>query len=330
MKLWINALEISLVLVLLIQLSGLTSPGRQTWMQWRDSWRGGAMASLVLLASLATPQLVHASTYPPESLLTNLESRLLEPPSCLPTCASIPTMHLSATPNELRLRLSVHTQVATAIPLPGHSDHWTPAQISLDGRESPVLSRDPQGTLWAQLPAGTHQLILNGPIAKRTTIQLALPLIPHRTTVDAPAWKVDGVQDNGTTDTQLHLTAISREAGQTRGTALESATLPSFLRIDRTFAFDLTWHVTTVVTRSSSLGSGIIEDVPLMPGEVVTSDHLRVKNQKVLVNLSPQQQTFQWDSLLTQQSLLTLTAPPQTHWIEVWHLQISPLWHPPP
>ena len=327
MKLWINVLEISLVVVLLIQLSGLTPRGRQSWMQWRESWRSGAMASLVLFVTLATPQLVQASTYPTDSLLSNLESRLLEPPTCLPACASIPTMHLSATPAELRLRLSVHTQVATAIPLPGHSDHWTPTQISLDGRESPALSRDPHGILWAQLPAGTHQLMLIGPIAKRTTIQLALPLIPHRTTTDAPAWKVDGVQDNGTTEAQLHLTAISREASQPRSTALESATLPSFLRIDRTFTFDLTWRVTTVVTRSSPLGGGIIEEIPLMPGEVVTSD-LHVKNQKVLVSLSPQQHTFQWDSLLTQQAALTLTAPPQTHWIEVWHLHISPLWHP--
>jgi hypothetical protein len=327
MKLWINILEISLVFILVIQLSGLTPRGRQTWMQWRDSWRGGAMVSLLLLASLVTPQLAHAGTYPPESLLKDLESRLLEPPTCLPACASISTMHLSATPAQLRLRLSVQTQVATAIPLPGHADHWTPTQISLDGRDSPALSRDTLGTLWAQLPAGSHQLILTGPIAKRTTIQVALPLIPHRTTIDAAAWKIDGVQDNGTTDTQLHLTAISREAGQPRSTALESATLPSFLRIDRMFTFDLTWRVTTVVTRTSPVGSGIIAEIPLMPGEVVTSE-LHVKNQKVLVSLSPQQQTVQWDSLLTQQPLLTLTALPQSHWIEVWHLQISPLWHP--
>jgi hypothetical protein len=328
MKLWINVLEISLLFVLLIQLSGLSPRGRQTWIQWRDSWRGGLMASIVLFLSLATPPVVDASTYPTDSLLTDLKSRLLEPPTCLPHCASIPTMHVDATASELRLRLSVHTQAATAIPLPGHPDHWAPTQISLDGRESPALSRDSHGILWVQLQSGTHQLILTGPIAKRTTIQLPLPLIPHRTTVDAPMWKVDGIHDNGTTDAQLHLTTIGRDAGQLRSTALESATLPSFLRIDRTFVFDLTWRITTVVSRSSSPGSGIIEEIPLMPGEVVTSDHVHVKNQNVLVNLSPQQQTVQWESLLTQHPSLTLTAPAQTHWIEVWHLQISPLWHP--
>ncbi|MDH4185462.1 MAG: hypothetical protein OEV08_00570, partial [Nitrospira sp.] len=326
-----NFAGVILVLLLLFQLSDQIPPSATSWTNWVKGLRQPAVTALVLLAALmgsAMPSIAADDRYPSEPLLQELTSRLLQPPPCLPHCADIPAMHLTATASDLRLRLSLHAQIATAIPLPGHPSHWMPNRVSLDGHSNPALTRQTDGTLWLQTPAGTHHVILEGPLPKRSTVQLPLPLPPHRTTTETRAWKIAGLHENGTTDPQLLLTAVGQNSSPTARTALEAATLPPFLHIERTLIFDLTWRILTTVTRLSPMGSSIVEEVPLLPGESVTSDRMHVKHHRALVSMGPGQESVSWQSVLTQTPELTLAAPVTPHWVETWQLRISPLWHP--
>lgn len=330
LKLFLNLLGVALTFVLLLRLGGLFPYSIETWTTWWKALSGGT-ASVVLILSgtlLLGPASSLAADLPSDTLLKELETRLLEPPDCLPQCAQVPHLHLTATPHTLRLRLEVHAQETTAVPLPGHLNHWLPAQVVVNGTPTPGLQRDSHGTLWLQVVKGTHQVQLEGPLPRRKTVQLPLPLPPHRTTAQTEGWKLDGLHENGTTDPQLQLTQASTSTSSARSAALEPGTLPPFVRIERILLFDVDWRVETTVQRVSPLGSAVVLEIPLLPGESVTTEQIRVKHNRVLLNLGPTQSSAHWQSLLTPQTTLTLKAAPTHDWVEVWKVQVSPLWHP--
>jgi len=89
----------------------------------------------------------------------------------------------------------------------------------------------------------------------------------------------------------------------------------------------LTWQVDTRVVRVSPRGSAAVLEVPLLPGESVTSDNIRVEAGKALLSLGPQDAEVRWSSTFTQRTQLPLTAPDTTAWTEIWRLDVSPIWH---
>ncbi len=279
-----------------------------------------------LLASYAAPY-AHADI-PSESLLTELRTRLLEKPDCLPACAQIPRLHLTVSSDTLRLRLEVHVQDDVAVPLPGHAAHWLPERALLDGTPAGGLFRDSGGTLWMRLPKGSHHVQLEGALPKRSTVQLFLPLPPRRTSVESDGWNVSGLHENGATDPQIQLTRIKHSKDDPGTAALEPTTLPPFVRIERRILLDLDWRVSTTVTRVSPPGTAILLEVPLIHGESVTTDGVRVKHDKVLVSMGAGQREARWDSVLARTARLPLIASEATEWTETWRLNISPIWHP--
>ena len=336
-NLFLHVLQVILVAALLFRLSDWTAPFRPQgpghgprWLGtlWKPTGTTAVLVTLLISGTLLVHQPQAWADIPSESVLKELETRLLEKPECLPACAQIPRLHLTATATTLRLRVQVHAQQHVAVPLPGQAAHWIPNRILLNGARASGLFRDSSGTLWINLPKGSHHVQLEGPLPKRTTIQLPLPLHPRHTTVEATAWKVHGLHENGSTDPQIQLTRIKRQRDQDRTAALEPTTLPPFVRIERTLLLDVDWRVLTRLTRVSPPGTAIVLEVPLIPGESVTTDGVRVRHDKVFLSLSPGQSEARWTSLFQPSDKLTLTAPETTAWTEVWRLNISPIWHP--
>jgi hypothetical protein len=68
-------------------------------------------------------------------------------------------------------------------------------------------------------------------------------------------------------------------------------------------------------------------EVPLLPGEQVTTPGLQVKDAKVFVNLAVNESALNWESNLEKTETLQLTAANTTNWIEVWQADIAPIWH---
>ena len=260
-------------------------------------------------------------------MLEELKTRLLEPPKCLPDCAQVPRLLLDVSPKVLQARIELHAQEAVAVPLPAHAKHWLPERVMVDGKAAKGLFRTRGGELWLQLTKGLHQVTLSGPLPSRTSVQLPLPLKPHRVELKVKGWIVDGVHEDGVADSQLQLTRIRSGAAQVSVPSMEPGALPPFVRVERILHLGLDWRVETRVVRVSPTGTAVVLEVPLLTGESVTTEGIRVNGGRVLVNMAAQQSKLGWLSVLEKRPELTLTAPKSTAWVEVWKADVSPIWH---
>ncbi|MFZ5442080.1 MAG: hypothetical protein ACOZQL_18885 [Myxococcota bacterium] len=284
-------------------------------------------ALLVLLLGLpALAQEDAVKGAPTPQLLEQLRARMLEKPDCAPSCAAIPRLQLEATPKALRVRLEVLSGAETAVPLPGSATQWTPETVLLDGKATSALRRQPDGTLWLAVGEGAHQVQLEGTLPPRDTVQLALPLRAYRVEAKLDGWTLDGLHEDGVADENLQLSRkATNEKGQ--GAALQVGTLPPFVRVQRTLVLGLQWTVETTVERVTPVGNAVVLEVPLLAGESVTSSDVRVQGGKALVNMPPQETQVSWSSVLEAKAPLELTAPTGLPWVEVWRLDVSPVWH---
>lgn len=290
-------------------LRGLASPPAAT------------VAGLLLLL-LALPA---RAELPDDAMLEQLRTRLLEPPKCHPDCASSPRLALEATGTTLRIRQEFGAIATTGVPLPGGLDHWSPDRVTLDGVPAKAMLRTPDGTLWLALTPGAHQVVMEGALPGRDSVQLPLPLKPMRVDARLEGWTIDGLHDDGAPDDNLQLSRV-RAAGAA-GKALEPGTLPPFVRVERALLLGLEWAVETTVTRLTPPGTPIVLVVPLLDGEQITSADVREHDGKAVVNMGPRATDVTWRSVLRERPALVLTAPPDVAWTEVWRLEAAPVWH---
>jgi hypothetical protein len=267
-------------------------------------------------------------------LLQELKRRLLEPPECLPRCAEIPRLAVSASATELMLLLEIDATAAVALPLPGAADGWLPLELSLDGTPLPNLRRGGDGVLLAPVPAGRHRLALSGPLpgAGRSgadQVEIPLPLRPRlvEARVAAP-WQLEGVDADGRPGEQLRLLREAPAAASGPAETFdEPGVLPPLLQVTRTLRLGLDWSVSTEVARLSPAPPPVTLRVPLIPGEAVNTPGLHVDDARVLVSLPPGRTKLAWSSTLTPVDRLTLTAATDPRLTEVWRLEVSPVWH---
>ncbi len=263
---------------------------------------------------------------PDKATLDELSSRLLRQPDCTPACASSGRMAIEVRAGSLRVRVEVDASAATAVPLPGGSAQWTPTQVLLDGQPAKGLLHQSDGVLWIELLPGTHQIVLEGPMPDRDSIQLTLHMKPHRVEASSVGYVVAGVHEDGLADDDLQLTRVRSEDGGT-GASLQPGELPPFARVERTLQVGLNWQVDTRIVRLSPLGTAVVLEVPLLAGESVTTADMHVVAGKVLVNMGPQAREAGWHSVLEQRSPVKLRASTSLSWVELWRVDVGPIWH---
>ncbi len=320
-------LRVALVSLLLLCLSGATR-----------TLRGGGLPGLLrllrrapavlLLATLAGSAMrpVRAAEIPPADLLNELRTRLLAPPECQPDCASIARLALDVGPSVLRARLEIDAVAATAVPLPGGAALWLPERVLLDGETSPGVVRDSGGLLWLRVAPGRHQALMEGPLPDRDTVQISLPLKPHRVTARAQGYRVEGLHEDGTAEDSLQLVRLGGR-NHAAAAALEPTALPPFVRVERALTLGLKWQVETRVVRLTPPGSAVLLEVPLLDGESVTTADVRVRGGKALVSLGSLASQAGWTSSLAQAGALRLRAPDTVAWVEIWRVATAPIWH---
>lgn len=289
------------------------------------TWLGFAVAGLAFVVALGWPGTARAQAVPDKEVLEELSRRILETPSCAPTCASSSRMLIeaNAATKSLRLRVEIEAAAPTAIPLPT-STQWSPEDVLLDGKPARALKRTEDGRVWIAVEKGWHQALLVGALPDRELVQLNLPLKPHHVVAQAEGWRVEGIHEDGLADDNLQLTRVRAASG---GATLEPGQLPPFVRIERTLLIGLDWQVLTKVVRLSPVGTAIVLEVPLLKGESVTTADVRVAAGKAQLNLPPQTQEVSWRSVLDQRSPVILSAPKSVAWTELWRLDMSPVWH---
>ncbi|MEW6367790.1 MAG: hypothetical protein AB1714_24430 [Acidobacteriota bacterium] len=289
---------------------------------------GGAKsaAALVVVLLLAHPLSAVGAEYPPGGMLEELRKRLLEKPGCQPECAQSPRMRLEVAPTFLRARIQIDAAAVTAVPLPGIAKQWTPHRVLIDEAPARGMLRTSDGLLWIPLSPGTHQVLLEGALPDRDTVQIPLPLKPHRVEASVSGWILDGLHEDGLAEDNLQLSRVRGARGGT-GELLSQESLPPFVRVEREISVGLSWLVETRVARLTPVGAAIVVEVPLLPGESITSADVRAKERKALVSMSPQATEVRWESVIAEAGSIALKAPDSVPWVEVWRLDASPMWH---
>lgn len=287
---------------------------------------GVGLALCLALAGALQPSNARAEMPSPE-LLAELQRRLLAPEDCQPACADLARLEADIAADALRLRLDVHALARVAVPLPGADTQWLPAEVLVDGEPAAALRRGEDGQLRLVLEPGVHEVSLSGPLPARASFQLPLPLPAREVRVQAPGWRVDGLREQGGAEAQLIFTREAAAGAGAGQAALEPAALPGFVTVERTLRLGLDWRVETRVRRQTPAESGLALEIPLLPGESVTTPERVVAEGRVAVTLAAGEQEFGWDSVLEPGPSLELTAAETTDWVEVWRLDASPLWH---
>lgn len=320
LTLLLNLLRVALVALLGLLLFGaLNKPIRWRWPP--------SFTTMVVLPLLLLPPEPAQADFPSQQLLEELRQRLLKAPDCAPQCAQISLMQVRIEGDGLRIDLQTHSAQEVAVPLPAQAEQWYPHSVTIDGKDAPGLYRDEQGGLWLALPAGRHDILLEGRVALQQRFSLPLPLKPHRVTVTAQDWQIDGVHEHGIADAQLQFTRNNRDSAAVKQTALQPGILPPFASVERTLQLGLDWRMQTRVLRLSPPDTAIVLAVPLLPGEAVSTPDIHVKDGKVLVNMPPQQSETVWESVLEKNAQIDFTAAATDQWAEVWRADVSPIWH---
>lgn len=226
------------------------------------------------------------------------------------------------------MTLNIHAAAETAVPLPATAGSWIPVTVLWDDRPAEGLLKDNQGQLWLLALPGVHRAVLTGTAPPVATVDLPLPLRPHRVTVSGSDWEVKGIQSDGRPDASLQLSR--RAKGDGGGTAVGEMRLPPFLHVKRVLSLGLSWQVTTTVTRVTPPGTPVSALIPLLATESVTSAGVRTENRQAVVNMEPQTLEVERTGALEESPEIHLRAPQATEgtsWVETWVLDVSSIWH---
>ena len=278
-----------------------------------------------LVILLLFPTIVHSTEIPSPEILDELRKRFLEKDDCFPGCADISDVAITITHNQVSIIVHTEAQLDSAIPLPSHVKYWLPQQVLIDETPAGGLLRKGEG-LWMLVPAGKHTLRLSGSIRKQNTLQLPFPLKPHRASIKADGWSVEGVHPDGSFDTQLQFKRHG-EGESKQAEILETGILPPFVLVERTILLGLVWKIETRVQRLSPAGSGVVLEIPLLPGESVTTEGVRVTEGIAKINLPSDQSQISWESFLEPTDRIVLKHKDTDAWTETWKVDVSPVFH---
>jgi len=221
------------------------------------------------------------------------------------------------------------------VPLPsggiGDAAGFVPDAIAVDGKPAEAVRRDGAGRLWLRLTPGSHSIVLTGALPPRANVEIPLPLRPQRVElIGAPrGWTLLGLDAAGRVPGALQLVrdAVATGDGPRDAQPLEPSAIPPFVTVERTLALGLSWRVETAVRRVAPPEGSVVLEVPLLPGESVTTVGVPVQNGRALVTLGPGDTSASWVSVLAVTPAIALEAPRDVAWTEVWRLDPSPIWH---
>jgi hypothetical protein len=293
---------------------------------------GGLLVPPPAWASPPTPDAAPAEgpAAPRSDLLNELRERLTAPPACMPNCADVARLLVVAEGSRIQLRLDVHAQAQVMLPLPGQGAQWRPTRVTLDG-QSATLRRDDSGALWAVVPEGVHQAVLEGSVGDAANVEIALPLPVRELKSQLSGWALAGLDARGLASGALSLSrslaptpgARGNEGSNDRGTQRDA--LPPFLRIERALTLGLRWTIETRIVRVGPSRVPAQARIRLIEGEAVNDESVRVENGVALVQLGAADEA-RFVSVLKEAPSLKLTALPEPNQIELWTLDASPQW----
>lgn len=279
----------------------------------------------MLIAGAAFPERAQADV-PSAELLNELKTRLTLPPTCAPICAELSAAEVRAERDQITLTLEVNAVVATAIPVPGRIGDWLPTQVSRDGERSVARLRGNSVSVW--VPTGRHRLQLIGTAPGSDRVSLNFALKPRQLRVELDGWEASGLLGDLLPSGALALTrAASKTAVERPGAnGVNQLSVPPFVQVERTLQFAESWRVETQVRRLAPRAGAFTVALPLLPGEAVQDDQLKVENAVVQLHFAATEQTVRFSSSLARAETLVLQSPADAPYVEIWQLVPDNQW----
>lgn len=323
---WATALlklvGLALLALALIVVTGLRPPQLRA----PRMGAGAATAALLLLLGLAPPPSEAQAAWPSDEQLKAMRDKLAAPPDCLPRCAELSRLIVSAAGSAVQLRAEIHAQALVAVPLPGQGTGWQPASITLDGQPA-ATRRDDEGRLLIAVPAGVHQVVLSADVGGASGLDITLPLPPRTLQSELKGWALAGLDPHGQSTGAI---TLSREAGGGTARSEDAGTqrdaLPPLVRVDRLLQLGLRWQVQTHIQRLAPSRAPLRVRWALLPGEAVSDARVTVDGGVASLQLGGEEEIDVASTLKPSESL-TLVAGKEPHQVERWTLDASAQWH---
>ncbi|HLP40649.1 MAG TPA: hypothetical protein VK465_04005, partial [Fibrobacteria bacterium] len=324
-----QALLPGVLLVLLGLSAGVNRPGADgsgfgaRW-RFRLRWRGVAGAALLILSAAPGIQ----AQFPPDTLLRELEQRLLAPPACSPTCVTLASGAVAIEANRLRVALvfdAVDTAV-TALPQGGRGQ-WALESLRLDERPAATAAGLPGGGLTMVVPPGRHRVLVEGRILG-TRLELAFGDDARNLTVEARGYTVQGLKDGRAEGGTLVFLRSEAPAG--RGDArraLAPDAVPPFVEVHRTLDFGQEWTLETRVLRVVPASGAFSVEIPLLPFEHPLSPGMASDKGSTLVSFQEGQADAGWRSTVDRRDTLAFSAGDLARFAETWKARAASRWH---
>jgi hypothetical protein len=295
---------------------------------------GSAMASSLLVALAAmlcfVPTISHAT--PDANLLSELKTRLTQPPVCSPSCSETLSASIVVSADKLEMTLEVSALANVAMAIPVAVGRWEPEIVAIDGQSAGAIYRDPQQNYWVALKAGAHTIRMSGRLAAAESIQLVFPQRPRAITTSGSGWEFAGVSDGRMITNAIELVRQRSSSSDKLSAATQFA---SFVRVRRLIQLDLDWSVVTIVERVAPEKGAFTVEIPLLKDESVLTPGITIRETNgvrvAFVGLSGGQNDISWTSALPRSESMELAmqsigdrALDRT---ESWGFAINPVWN---
>jgi hypothetical protein len=315
---------VALLAAFLIQLLRLNAGSRKTG----TGLPRAAAAVLLLISALALAPAGHAQGLPDPKLLEQLRNRLVEPPHCVPSCAELLSARIHIEGERMTAELHASALARLAISAPSAGYRWQVDAVTVDGVSSLAVTRDADTGLWVPLEPGVHTVRIEGRLFGES-IHLAFPMTPRQISVDAPGWTAGGINAGGLLSGALDLTRAQPARDSASGSeGADSQEFPAFVHVIREFQLGLDWAVATKVERVSPSEAAFTVVLPLIPGESVLTEGLKVNaDSTALVGLASGETAREWSSSLNRSDTLSVRLPALPARSEVWRFVVNPQWH---
>ncbi|MFO1257917.1 MAG: hypothetical protein U1E78_05860 [Gammaproteobacteria bacterium] len=300
---------------------------------WRDqtktpqvlaSWGVALIGGFLALNLLTYSSKILADEIPDPVILEALQARLLAPPDCVPHCSGVGKMWIQATSTQLKIRMDVNALSQIAIPIPSALGKWSPQVVTLNGQVKTGLMTKDQ-VLHLALEPGAYSLELVGMMPELESFELPIPVLPTSIQVEADAWKVDGPVDGFLRTHNLYFKRIVAQGSTLE--KLKPGEMPTFVSVTRRLELGFTWKVITEAQRLSPQRGSVSVKIPLLSGERVLNDSIKVKDSEANIVFSDFQNVVSFESELPIVPSLALKAADQVDFTETWALEASGIWH---
>lgn len=323
----LRVLLIALLAYRLIRTAFPKGPSAPSSVGTSRSRTAQAAATIVFAFSLSTMVghgTVRAQTFPPDTLLNELQGSLIADAACDGPCATIGALVVDESRGELELDFSVHASRDAVVALPGPLTDFTPERVEMNGRTA-ITRRAVDGYLEVRVPAGLSRVIVRGAIDPERGVNLNLPsTIPHVSSRLDDGWVVTGIDDRGVAQDAIQLTPLSPSVGGDE-TEVKGPALPSHFVLSREVIFDAKPRIVSTLRRDNSARGPAVVRIPRLEGETIDDD-VEIEGDEWVVNVGADVLERQWTSRLENYDALALSAATTTTYHEAWHLQCTALY----